>query len=336
MLNRICVIIVLILITGFSEVFAQLRRSDQSAVTYEELYDDPYAINTLFVHFQPLYMELFTANVNSGFGLQVEYNYKDKLEFMAHARKTYAKATDFARENAAKSSDIENLPAVYNYYEFGATYHIKDWEEDSQSKVILYSNRYKGTKWAANVPEHIVIPSKVRKIYGGRLGAILYDTSTDLNRVMEKQEVHLPQVGNEEVLIREDIDIYGNMDVKSLYLGASMGWIKNFAINPDRNYGTLGNDLIFTTYLDVIIAPSIKIQNIFYEGNEYSTDKVKTNMIGFRGGMQGKFNRELGWAYGAEMGFRPGIKSRGFYALVKISFPVFSTNMDHTKEAFGK
>src|SRR5690606_13555849 len=80
-------------------VSEQIRRTEQSAVTYEELFDDPYDLNTLFVHFQPLYMELFVTNVNAGFGLQVEYSHKDKLTFMAHARKTYAKETDFARQN---------------------------------------------------------------------------------------------------------------------------------------------------------------------------------------------------------------------------------------------
>lgn len=315
---------------------AQVGRSEQSAVTYEELFDDPYDLNTLFVHFQPLYMELFVANINAGFGIQVEYNYKDKLGFMAHARKAYAKESDFSRQNAIKNSDVDNAPAIYNYYELGATYHIKDWEEDTQSKVILYSNRYKGTKWAANVPEHIIIPTKVRKIYGGRLGGMIYDTSTDLNRVMEKQGVTLPQVNNPENVIPKEKRIYGNIDVAGIYLGGSMGWIKNFAIKPDRNYGTLGNDLIFTTYLDIIIAPSVKVHNIFLDGSEYSTAPIKTNMLGFRGGMQGKFNRELGWSYGGEVGFRPGVRTKGFYALLKLSFPVFSTSMDHSKEAFGK
>ena len=337
MLNRIFIIFCISTGIAFLQnANAQLRNSERSAVTYEELYDDPYAINSLFVHFQPLYAELFVANVNSGFGLQVEYNFKNKLEFRAHARKTYARATDFARENATKNSDTDNKAAVYNYYELGATYHIKDWEEDSQSKVILYSTRYKGTKWAASVPEHIIIPTKVRKIYGARLGGLLFDTSTDLSRVMEKQEVSLPLVSDEGTMIADGLNIYGNLDVKAIYLGGSMSWIKNFAIKPDRSYGTLGNDLIFTTYLDFIFAPAVTVSNVFVAGQEYSTDNIEISKIGFRAGLDGKFNRELSWAYGAELGFRPGIKSTGFYALLKLSFPVFSTNMDHSKEAFGK
>lgn len=319
-----------------SPAMAQLRNSSQSAVTYEELYDDPYMINSLFVHFQPVYAEMFVANINAGFGVQVEYYFKDKLEFRAHARKAYAEATDLSRLNASKNSETENQAAVYNYYELGASYFIKDWEEDSQSKVILYSNRYKGTRWAASVPEHIIIPTKVRKVISGRLGGLMFDSSTDLNRVMEKQGVTLPQLGQEEVFLSEDLNIYGNFDAKAVYLGGSMTWMKNFAIKPDRNYGTLGNDLIFTTFLDIMVAPSVNVNNIFYQGVEYSSENIETSMIGFRAGMEGKFNREWGWAYGAEIGSRPGIKSKGFYALLKISFPVFSTTMDHSKEAFSK
>jgi len=337
MSQKIFIIIFLVCATGvFQDVNAQVRRSDRSAVTYEELYDDPYAINTLFIHFQPLYTELFVANLNAGFGLQVEYHYKNKLEFRAHARKPYARATDFSRENASKNSNIQNKAAIYNYYELGATYHVKDWEDESQSKVILYSNRYKGVKWAANVPEHIIIPTKVRKIYGVRLGGLMYDTSTDLNRVMEKQEVTLPEIGNEEVSISGDANVYGNLDAKAIYLGGSMSWIKNFAIKPDKSYGTLGNDLMFTTYLDFIFAPVVSVDDIFYEDAIFSSKNIKTNKFGFRAGMDGKFNREWGWAYGGEIGFRPGIKTRGFYATIKISFPVFSTSLDHSKEAFSK
>src|SRR5690606_15424312 len=208
-------------------------------------------------------------NVNAGFGAQVEYYFKNKIEIRAHARKTYAKATDLSRLNASKNSEVENKAAVYNYYELGGSYFIKDWEEDSQSKVILYSNRYKGTKWAANVPEHIIIPTKVRKIISGRLGGLMFDSSTDLNRVMEKQGVVLPQLGNEEAVLSNELNVYGNFDVKSIYLGGSMTWIKNFAIKPDRNYGTLGNDLIFTTFLDLMVAPSVNVNNVFYQGIEY-------------------------------------------------------------------
>ena len=59
-------------------------------------------------------------------------------------------------------------------------------------------------------------------------------------------------------------------------------------------------------------------------------------MIGFRAGIDGKFNRTLSWSYGGEVGYRPSLSGQGFYALLKVSFPVFSSNLDNKVEAFGK
>lgn len=328
--------LLLIVLAYFSiqSASAQLRRSDKSTITYEEYYDDPYAINKLFIHFQPIYGELFVTNVNAGFGLQAEYYLKDKFDFRLHTRKAYTRATDFSRDVARKNSDVDNKPNVYNYYEFGATYHIVDKEEDTETKVILYSKRYEGKEWAAKVPEHIKVPSKVRKIYGARLGGLIFDSATDLNRAMAKQGVVLTDAENNP--LDPSARVYGNIATSAIYVGGSMSWIKNFAIKPDKGYGVLVNDLIFTTYLDFIFAPSVAVEDIFMDGIWYSSDPIETTNFGVRAGMDGKFNRELGWGYGAELGFRPSVKTRGFYALVKISFPIYSTNMEHGKEAFGK
>lgn len=308
--------------------FAQ-SNADGGTITYEEIYDAPYEINRLFVHFQPLYGELFVTNVNVGFGLEVNYYLKDKFDFKAHARKAYTKTTDFARDVAEKNSDVGNIPDVYNYFELGATYHIVDREEDTETKVILYSDRFKGNKWAARVPEYIKVPSKVRKIYGARLGGIAYNSSSDLNRAMDKQEVVLEGLD-------ENVQVFGNVDVKGLYIGGSLGTIKNFAIKPDKGYGVLSSDLIFNAFIDVVIAPSVHVEDIIYQGTTYAADAIKTSMLGARIGMEGKFNRELGWAYGAEIGYRPGIANRGTFILLKISLPVYGTSIDNRKEAFGK
>lgn len=313
---------------------AQVSKSDASTITYEEFYDAPYEINKLFVHFQPLYGELFVTNINIGFGLEVNYYLADKLDFTAHVRKAYTRAFDFERNVAHKMSDVDNTPEIYNYFEAGATYHVVDKEQDTETKVVLYSSRFKGSKWASRVPEHIKVPSKVRKITGVRLGGIAYNSTTDLSRVLQSQEVILTDIDENE--LDPQTRVYGNVDVLGLYVGGSMSWIKNFAIKPDRGYGVLVNDLIFTTFFDVIIAPSVKVENIYLNQVEYSSSSIKTNMFGFRAGFTGKFNRELGWGYGAEMGYRPGISGRGFFTAVKISFPIYSTNIEHRKEAFGK
>lgn len=326
-------IIAVILVNGF-EAHGQLRNSGGNTFTYEEVYDSPYEIHKLFLMMQPVYGELFVANVNVGFGLEAQYYLKDKLDFRVHGRKTYTKKFDHSRDVAEKNSNVDNLPNVYNYYEIGATYHVVDKEENTETRMILYSKRYKGRKWMAKVPDHAMVPSKVRKIYGVRLGGLSYDTSTDLDRAFEKQEVAL--VNDQGNPIDDQAVIFGNLSAQAVYLGGSSAWIKNFAVKPDKTYSDLTSDLIFTTYLDFIFAPNPQVDDVIYNGETFDTSILKVNKLGVRAGMEGKFNRDLSWAYGAEVGFRPGIKNRGFYALFKISFPVFGTSLSHSKEAFGK
>nr|WP_246223753.1 hypothetical protein [Fulvivirga kasyanovii] len=322
------------------------KRRDQQPVTYEELYDEPYAINTLFVQFQPIYGELWKANVNAGFGLEATYFLRDKMHFRAHARKTYSKKFDLTRDIADKNSEVTNEVAIFNYYEFGGTYHIKDFDESSKTKMYLYKKSYRGDKWAARVPLSAEIPCKVRKIYGARLGGVVFDTGIDVNRLLDAQDktmdIFQDELGNPIPVGQdpngepEDLKVFTSMDVAGLYLGGSMTWIRNVAVDFDNKYQEGVDDLILTAFFDIIIAPSVGLDDIRVDGRTFSADVLDTNMFGFRAGLDGKFNRTLSWGYGGEVGIRPGVKGQGFYALIKISFPVYSTNLDYSVEAFGK
>jgi hypothetical protein len=220
---------------------------------------------------------------------------------------------------------VDNKPQVYNYFEAGATYHIIDKEHDTETRIILYADSFKGNKWASRIPEYVKVPSKVRKVTGARLGGLAYNSTTDLNRALSAQGVLL--INDTEGPIDPQASIFGNVDVLGFYVGGSMAWIKNFAIKPDKGYGILGNDLIFTTFFDVLMAPSVKVEDVIYQNQTFSSKPIKTNNLGFRLGMNGKYNREFSWGYGAEIGYRPGVQGRGFFTTIKISIPVFGTDL---------
>ena len=57
------------------------------------------------------------------------------------------------------------------------------------------------------------------------------------------------------------------------------------------------------------------------DGIRYSSEPIQKSVLGFRAGMEGKFNRKFGMAYSGEIGYRPGLKDSGFFILAKISFP---------------
>ncbi len=348
-------------------LFAQGERKDKQAVTYEEIYDEPYSINKLFVHFQPLYADLFVTNVNAGYGIEASYYYQDKADFKAQVRKSYSqKFFDLSRDLADKNSSVENANEVYNYFEVGGTYHVKDFEKSSKTKMFLYKKSYAGNKWAARVPLHAEVPCKVRIIYGTRVGGILWNSTTDLGRALADQGLtnndlktsdglQLPIVERDperpfnaqDAANFRDVNVYTNVSSTGLYLGGSYTWIRNVAVNFDK-YEEGIDDLILTAYADILYSPSISIDDIVYiqrddNGNQlasteatYSTSPVKTNPLGFRLGIEGKFNRQLSWAYGGEFGYRPSLDGRGFFAMVKISFPVFGTQLDYKVESFGK
>ena len=342
------------------QAYAQGDRKDKTAVTYEEIYDEPYSINKLFVQIQPLYGDLFATNVNAGFGLETTYYQKDKFDIHAGFRKSYSqKFYDFTRDLAIKNSTVDNRAQVFTYYELGGTYHIKDFEQSSKTKMFLFKNSYKGNKWAARVPLSAEIPCKVRKIYGVRLGGIVWNSSVDVNRVLAKQKLTMDQLKTADGISLPDtlvmngesrqMNAFTNIYTINGYVGGSITWIRNVAVNFDKFEEGI-DDLILTAYFDILVAPSIKLDDIYYTGsneknpgnpdvvgtNIYKVSPIKTQSFGFRAGLEGKFNRTWGWSYGGEVGYRPGIQGQGFYALIKIAFPVFSTNLDYKVESFGK
>jgi hypothetical protein len=357
-----CILITALLAIN-ADLFAQGERKDKTPVTYEELYDEPSSINKLFVGLTPLYGELFVTNVNAGFGLDVQYYLKDKADFHGQFRKTYSSQFfDQARNQAIEQeqSSVDNRSQVYNYFELGGTYHVKDFEVSSKTKMFLYKNSYKGNKWAARVPLNAEVPCKLRKIYGARLGGVVWQSTTDIDRVLEKQELtnadlvnildsedHLPDQEFDSESELQDVHVFSNMISRGLFIGGSLTRIRNVAVNFDKFEEGI-DDLIFTAYFDILYSPSITLDDIVYTQKDefgvaingstatYSISPIKISNFGARVGIDGRFNRQLGWSYGGEVGYRPSLQGSGFYVLVKFSFPVFGTNLDYKVESFGK
>ncbi len=309
-----------ILILSFTTWCYGQDEKTSAVVTYDGVVDNPYEINKLWIHIQPLYAELFVTNVNFGFGVQVDYQIASKLGLSAQWRRAYAQPTDFAREVAQKNQDNLDNNKTFNYFQLGGTIHLSDQAQEGKSKIVLYSKRYRGKRWANRLPEKLVVPSQVRKVYGLRWGGFMYNSTTDANKAAMEQSVTLVDMDSNPV---GDASLYTNVQVKALYVGASLTLIKNVAIKPHRDFGVLVNDLNFNAYIDVIYAPSVEVDDIMLGTNLIAGDQLATKDLGFRLGIEGKFNKKFGYAYGAELGYRPSIENRTFYALFKMSFPVF-------------
>jgi hypothetical protein len=301
-------------------------------VQYETIYDDPYDINKLFLMIQPVYGEVYSTNGNLGFGLGVEYYLKDLMDFQIGFRTPYSQATDLMRDAAIKNSDALTDQKRFYYTELGLNYHVVDRKQSSKSKFVLFSKNFKKyNKWETMVPETIFVPINIRKIWGVRLGGTAYRSTFDFNRVMENQGKEL---GPDSSADLDQVSFYSNINSQGFYVGGSLELIKNVAIKFENLYDPNANDLMFNVYLDLLINPFISIEDITFipeSGTEVETisgDIIDTSIFGFRAGIQGKFNRGIGFSYGVETGLRPGIQGSGFYLMGVFSVPVFGFRLD--------
>jgi hypothetical protein len=313
-------------------------------VKYEQLYDEPYTVNKLFIGFQPFYGELFATNVNAGFGIDAHYFLRQQANFRVQFRKAYAsRFFDLHHENAKKNSSVENEPLSFNYVELGMTWHVKDFDTQSKTKLVLYKKTYQGAKWAAQVPLRIEVPCRVRKIFGARLGGIAWQSTIDFSNALQQDGKTNLDFGNGD--FDESINIFSNIRSAGIYAGGSMTWIKNIAVGFDEYEGQI-DDGIITLFADILYSPYLKIDDVEYivrdevsntsELRTYSPEILKLNSFGFRVGLDGKFNRKLSWGYGGEVGYRPTIVNLGFFAAVKISIPLYGTNLDNKVRAVNK
>ncbi|MBK8290449.1 MAG: hypothetical protein IPK96_05310 [Flammeovirgaceae bacterium] len=182
--------------------------------------------------------------------------------------------------------------------------------------------------------------SKLRKIYGVRLGGIIWNSTADLNRVLDDQGLTNADLVNSEVIglpdtyvdgngQTQDFNVFGNIYATNIYVGGSLSLIRNIAVSFDQ-YEEGMDDGMLTLFMDLMIAPSLTLDPVVYNDSEYSTNPIKTNMVGFRAGIEGKFNRTLSWSYGGELGYRPSISDKDFSLFLKFHFR-FSVLISTTK-----
>jgi hypothetical protein len=288
------------------------------------MYDDPYDIRNLYIQFQPLYGDVGALNVTGGFGVEGLYYHKSLFDVQLAFRTSYGKRFDINRDAAVRNATNSNdFPFHYNL-EFGGTYHIQDIMKESSSKVLLYTKNLKGTEWASTVARHAEINGKVRTVIGGRLGGMLYSSTANINAILSVQGKELFYSSGIPVL---DENLYSNLQSFVIYVGGSYSWIRNYAVEFSERWDPSGDDQLITPYFDIMYAPSINLNDVTLNGETVSTADIEELNLGFRGGVNVKFNRKLSWGYGVEAGVKPGIKKRGFFLVFKMSFPLYAKKL---------
>jgi len=306
-------------------VQAQEEETEEEVPSYQTMYDDPYDIRNLFLQFQPLYGDIGALNITGGFGIEGAYYHNDLFDVQLAFRTTYGKRFDMNRYAGVKNSTAGNNYPVYMNLEFGGTYHIKDLMKESTSHVLLYSKQLKGTEWASTVARSAEISGKVRTVIGGRLGGMFYSSTLDVSGVLESQNRELSYEDGTPVL---ETNMYSNVQAFVIYLGGSYSMIRNYAVEFSERFDPSGDDLMFTPFIDLMFAPSIKIKDVVLPSETVSAAEIDQLAMGFRAGLNIKFNRKLSWGTTVETGVRPGVKKRGFFVLFKMSFPIYARKLE--------
>ncbi len=322
MANRSIFFISLFLLSGII-TYAQ-DETPEEVPSYQTMYDDPYDIRNLYLQFQPFYGDVGALNITGGFGIEGTYYHKSLFDAQLSFRTTYGKRFDLNRDAASRNAtNNDDFPLAYNL-EFGGTYHIRDLMTESSSKVLLYSKKLSGTEWASTIPRYTEVNGKVRTIIGTRLGGILNSSTANVNAILEVQNKELFYTDGTPVL---NETLYSNLQTFTIYAGASYSWIRNYAVEFSDQWDPSGDDQILTPYFDIMFAVSNNLADVTLPTETISTDDIDKMNLGFRGGLNVKFNRKLSWGYGLEAGLRPGIKKRGFFIMLKMSFPVWGKKL---------
>jgi hypothetical protein len=317
------------------QLMAQTSGSNK-VVNYKSVSDEPYGINKMWLHFQPIVADVFMTNFSVGFGAQYNYLFTDKVNFEARMNTSYTRSFDFARDLAQKNAGIQvnnedlaisNRFAPYLNLQVGGSYHIIDNELKGTSKIMLTSKKVK-TMQLTSV-DYVTVNSKVRQIVGIRGGGYYMQTTTNLGTAMIKQGRVMTGSDGSVLVPGGRNAIYSSLMAPGFYLGGSFGQIRNVAIKADK-FGVLGNNTIFTSYADLMYSPFLRIDDVLIQepGTEntitYTADNLKLNRVGWRAGFDIMYNQDKYFSFGGEIGARPTLAGRGMYAMAKVGFPVFS------------
>lgn len=335
------------------------QKDSNKNINYKPVSDEPFKINKLWLHLQPISTDIFMTNFSIGYGMQANYftgvGKPDNLDIKIAFRSSYGQRADFARNAASDGSVNQNssvlvggrrLPVVndfkrWNIFEIGACYHIKDSDDKrGKTKIMLTSKNKKIREYA--LVDYIMVDSKIREIMGARLGVVAYGTTTNLSAAMRKQGKDL--VGDDGSILKADGStlntdgtttlnnenrIYSNISSTGIYIGGSYSIIRNVVVKPDR-FPNLANNIMLNSFFDLIIAPTTKVEDVKVLVNNtptyinYDVSPLKVNKIGWRAGFDIMYNQDYYWSFGGEIGARPTLGKRGMYVSARIGLPVFS------------
>lgn len=323
-------------------------------INYKTVFDDPYDINQVWLHFSPLAVNASAANMNLGFAIGTRVFALPNLQIQAGFQSPYGRPMDHSRNLAEKSAMVKwragqdrrdrtsaqgNSFVPFMNLELGGQYHIVDKEKKSTSRVMLTSKKARVMEFS-NV-DYITVNSRNRHIWSARFGGQLYASTVSLNGPMRKQNLSLTTESG--LAMRPDgstvapdglasltpgNQLFSNLQYAGFYVGGAYTLIRNVSIKADK-FGNLANNIIVTGYADILGAPAPMLDDVLLKKasggyDRAKTDAFKINKAGFRTGFDVFYNQDLFYSFGGEVGYRPALKGQRMYVMGRFSFPALS------------
>jgi|GEM_PF-2372136 len=331
-------------------------------VNYKTVFDDPYDLNQLWINLNPISVQAGSDNVSLGYGLQTRIMASKSLQFVGGFHTSYTPATDIMGNSARANAGIKVSPApgrqeqtyrqlnTFNPFttiELVAQYAVYDAEKKGSSVIMLTSQKSRVMEFTT--ADEIVVDSRRRRVVGVRLGLQTFSSTVSLNKPLEKQGLWLTAADGTRLTSDGRTitatgtsgpyrnQLYTSLRANTIAIGSSYQLIRNVAIKADK-FGNLANNILFTTFADLLVAPDITLDDIRVgqpngSAQTYSTQGVFVRNVGFRAGADVVYNQELHASFGGEVGVRPGLRGQGFYFAGRVSFPSLGFKLNRRRLA---
>ena len=353
------------LLLGAPAAKAQLSNPlSNRVINYKTVVDDPYDLNQLWVNLSPIAFHAGSDNVSLGYGVSARLMVKSKLQFTGGFQTSYGQATDYMYNQARNNAGIHYRPAgqhhdaqakqvnifiPFSATELGVQFAIKDIEKKSTSRIMLTSKKVRVMEFSS--VDEITVNSRNRHLFSSRLGAQSFASTVYLGNALEKQNLTLtlPENGTQlspngqtvtgaQASLPYHNQLFSNLRMGTVYVGGSYQMIRNVAVKADK-FGNLANNIIVSTFADVIVAPAPSLDDVRIARpggsgyDVYSAKDVAIRHIGFRTGADVSYNQDLHYSFGGEVGVRPGLKGQGFYVAARLSFPALAFRLNRSRLA---
>jgi hypothetical protein len=288
-------------------------------ISYTVVEDDPSDIPQLRVMITPLYVTMSKLSfVEAGFGLGAQYDLNDKMGFSLYFHQPYTPSASLSYHKTVVDKPVINLNdnsfAIPRFLDLGYRHTLVDSESKGSTRVTLSSN--------SSTTTSIMAKATKRKKFTARSGLFYYNgfyNSNEHAKTTETDAINGFKLRAEDGTILESIDKIGlPFSSLSIYGGLSMQNIVNVAIQADK-YGRKGKHLIQDVYFDVLFAPMISVDELFYNNQSYNVVGKEDNMLqksplGWRLGWEMiRIRKTVDMGMKVEVGSRPGIDGLGLF-----------------------